>query len=419
MKHHETFPLVPVARGSGVWLYGPDGERYLDAVSSWWTNLFGHADAAINAAIADQLAQLPHAMLAGLTHEPAIRLAERLAARTQLGHAFFASDGASVVEIALKMSVHYWANVGQPQKREFVALADGYHGETLGALSVTDVALFRDAYGPLIRASHFVPAPLPTEPSECEPCCAACVVAPLAVLEKLLARSGDRIAGFIVEPLVQGASGMRMYHPDYLKGARQLCDHYRVHWIADEIMTGFGRTGSFLAVDHAGVRPDFVTLSKGITGGYLPLSVVLTTDAIYQAFYADSTARGFLHSHSYTGSALACAAANAVLDRFDANGGQLLPTNAAKAASFAPLLEPLRQLESVRNLRQLGMIWAFEVDGANPDFARKVFALGLKEEILLRPIGPTVYFMPPYCIDAGQFAHLVNGTVRVLQEVRA
>jgi adenosylmethionine---8-amino-7-oxononanoate aminotransferase len=413
MKHHERWPLVPIAAARGVWLYGPDGRRYLDAVSSWWTNLFGHADPAINTALKAQLDTLPHAMLAGLTHEPAVRLAERLAKLTGLGHAFFASDGASAVEIALKMSFHYWRNVGRPQKRYFVSLAGGYHGETLGALSVTDVAIFRDAYGLLTRNNLQVPCPRPLNGAT--PCCAECVQSAVTALQQLFAQRADEIAALIIEPLVQGANGMQMYHASYLKHARALCDEYDVHLIADEIMTGFGRTGAFLAVDHADIRADFITLSKGITGGYLPLSCVLTTDVVYAAFYDDDLARGFLHSHSYTGNTLACAAANAVLDRFEQD--RVIARNAERQANFARMEAPLKQHASVLRSRHLGMIWAYDIHGQGADFARRLFAAGCEREVLLRPIGNTVYLMPPYVITDDEFTMLVGRTIAAIEAV--
>src|SRR5688572_26633893 len=317
MKHHETLPLVPVARGAGCWLYDFDGRRYFDAISSWWVNLFGHSNPRINAALADQLGKLEHVLLAGCTHEPAVELSERLsrAAGGALGHCFYASDGASAVEIALKMSFHYWRNLGRPAKSRFVSLAGSYHGETLGALSVTDIPLFRDTYAPLVMAARQVASPdwRRAEPGESARDYA---VRCAAALERELEQSHEQTAALIVEPLVQGAAGMAMHDAEYLRRARAICDRYEVHLIADEIMTGFGRTGSFFAHEQAGIRPDFLCLSKGLTGGYLPLSVVLTRDAVYQAFYHDDVTRGFLHSHSYTGNPLACRAALATLDIF-------------------------------------------------------------------------------------------------------
>jgi adenosylmethionine---8-amino-7-oxononanoate aminotransferase len=412
MKQHERFPPVPIARGSGAWLEDLDGRRFVDGISSWWVNLFGHANPAINAAIADQLEALEHAMLAGFTHEPVVQLSERLArlAPGNLGHAFYASDGASATEIALKMAFHYWANRGRPEKNRFVHLAGGYHGETVGALAVTDVPIFRDAYGPLLRDSLQVPFP------GCEadgaPCRSeACADHAAASLARLFEARGEEIAALIVEPLVQGASGMRMYHPLYLRRARELCDRHEVLLIADEIMTGFGRTGTMFATEQARVAPDLMCLSKGITGGYLPLSCVLASDEVYGAFYDDRVTRGFLHSHSYTGNPLACRAACTVLDLFEQ--GHVLEENRAKAGRFDAIAAPLAAHAAVRNWRRLGMIWAFEVAGTAPDFARAASELAMQRHALLRPIGNTVYFMPPYVAGEEEFAVLVEAGLAI------
>jgi len=413
MKRHETLPLVPIARGKGVWLYDVDGKRYLDTVSSWWVNLFGHCNPRINAALTDQLGKLEHVMLAGFTHEPVVQLSEKLRdlAPAGLGHCFYGSDGASATEIALKMSAHYWRNCGKPNKSQFISLQNSYHGETLGALSVTDVALFRDAYGSLIKQNATVSSPdwREAEPGEtAEAFALRCADA----LEKHLQAHHESIAAFIIEPLVQGAAGMAMYHPTYLKKARELCSQYNVHLIADEIAVGMGRTGTMFACEQASVSPDFLLISKGITGGYLPLSIVMTTDDIYQAFYDDQTARGFLHSHSYTGNPLACRAALATLDIFEQDG--VLNANRDKAASFNSIAAPLREHEKVRYFRNTGMIWAFEVDSPHSDFAQRCFTLGLQHELLLRPMGNTVYFMPPYVITEKEIQMLVERTLTVI-----
>ncbi len=413
MKRHETLPLVPIARGEGVWLYDLDGKRYLDTVSSWWVNLFGHCNPRINAAITDQLGKLEHVMLAGFTHEPVVRLSERLRelAPTGLGHCFYGSDGASATEIALKMSSHYWRNSGKPEKSQFISLQNSYHGETLGALSVTDVALFRDAYGSLIKQNVTVPCPDWRDAAadeSAEDYALRCANS----LEKHLQAHHASIAAFIVEPLVQGAAGMAMYHPIYLQRARELCSQYNVHLIADEIAVGMGRTGTMFACEQANISPDFLLISKGITGGYLPLSIVMTTDDIYQAFYDDQTARGFLHSHSYTGNPLACRAALATLDIFEQD--DVLNANRVKAAIFNRIATPLREHAKVRNFRNTGMIWAFEVETAHADFAQRCFTLGLQHELLLRPMGNTVYFMPPYVITEKEMQMLVERTLTVI-----
>lgn len=407
MKAHETLPLVPIARGAGAWLYDFDGRRYLDAVSSWWVNLFGHGHPRINAALRDQLDRLEHVLLAGFTHAPVVELSERLAALAPpgLGHAFYGSDGASATEIALKMSYHHWRNRGRPDKRGYVGLAGGYHGETLGALAVTDVALFRDTYAPLLNANATVPCPDPRR--------GVSVDAAAAALDAHLARHAATTAALIVEPLVQGASGMTMYEPRYLALAREITARHGVHLIADEIMTGFGRTGTMFAWEQAGAdAPDFLCLSKGITGGYLPLSCVLATDDVYASFYADDTARGFLHSHSYTGNPLACRAALAVLDIF--RDDDVVAANRDRTRRWSALLAPLAASPNVRDFRNCGMIFAFEVETGRPDFARWCFAEGLAAELLLRPIGRTVYLMPPYILTDDEMALLATRVTAIV-----
>ena len=418
MKHHEQLPLVPIARAESLWLYDPEGKRYLDGISSWWTNLFGHCNPRINAALRQQLESLEHVMLAGFTHEPVVQLSERLSALTggALGHAFYASDGASATEIALKMSHHYWRNTGQPQKTGFLCLEGSYHGETMGALSVTDVAIFRDAYAPLVRDVKTVPSP---DARLAQPGESAADVARRAAagLEAALQAGQGSIAALIVEPLCQCATGFAMHDPEYLRLARQLCDRYGVHLICDEIAVGFGRTGSFFAHEHAGIKPDFLCLSKGISGGYLPLSVVLCTDEIYRAFYDDTVSRAFLHSHSYTGNALACRAALATLDIFEQD--DVIVANRGRATRFTEQLQGLRDHPRVSHFRQLGMLWACDIADAPADFSRRFFAAALEREILLRPIGNTLYFMPPYVLDEASGELLASRALDALNAVLA
>ncbi|MCZ7566672.1 MAG: adenosylmethionine--8-amino-7-oxononanoate transaminase [Burkholderiales bacterium] len=413
MRLQERLPLVPVARGEGPWLVDHDGRRIFDGISSWWTNLFGHCHPRIGAAVADQLGRLEHVMLAGCTHAPAVELAERLAALVpgSLGHCFYASDGSAAVEIALKMSFHFWRNGGRDGKTGFVALEGSYHGETLGALSVTGVALYRDTYDPLLMRCRTVASP---DARAAAPGETAADVGRRAAqaLEAHLAEHHASTAALIVEPLVQGAAGMVMHDPEYLRIARALCDRYDVLLIADEIMTGFGRTGTLFACEQAGVAPDIVCLSKGLTGGYLPLSAVLATDRVYGAFLDEEVARGFLHSHSYTGNPLACRAALAVLDLFAEE--DVLASNAAKAARFTAALAPVAAHPRARHFRHRGMIWAFDVADAPPDFPRRAFEAALARGLLLRPLGATVYLMPPYVIEPDDFEWIVGVVEEVL-----
>jgi adenosylmethionine-8-amino-7-oxononanoate aminotransferase len=410
----EAVPPLPIARGEGVWLHDHDGRRYLDATSSWWVNLFGHAHPAINAALKDQLDTLSHVMLAGCTHAPAVELAERLAALTghALGHCFYASDGASAVEIALKMSFHACRNAGLAGKRNFVALRNGYHGETLGALHVTDVPVFRDAYAPLLANAHFVASPDARGARQDES--AADVARQAAAeLEALLAESHASIAAVIIEPLVQCATGMSMHDPEYLRLVRALCDRYGVHLIADEIAVGCGRTGTFFACEQAGIWPDFLCLSKGISGGYLPLALVMTRDAIHDGFVDDDVARSFLHSHSYTGNALACRAAIATLDLFEQEDA--LRRNRARAERLlCRLREGLRGMP-IDHLRQRGMITAFDVREPGARFAERFHLAARANGLLMRPIGATVYLMPPYAIGDGEIDLLVDATLATLR----
>ena len=425
MKQHATheLPLIPIARGEGVWLHDFDGNRYLDGISSWWVNLFGHGHPRINAALHQQLDELEHVILAGFTHRPVVELSERLSKLTggTLGHCFYASDGASATEIALKMSFHFWRNQGRAEKTEFLCLEGSYHGETVGALAVTDVALFKDAYAPLIRTAATVPTPDARRAQAGETAVDVARRA-AAALESHLEQHHAHLAAFIVEPLIQCASGMVMYDPEYLRLARVLCDRYEVLLICDEIAVGYGRTGTFFAHEQAArdehpLKPDFLCLSKGISGGYLPLSVVLTSDAIYGAFYDEATSRGFLHSHSYTGNALACRAALATLDIFAQD--HVLAANQVLAAKLGHTFAPLADHPQVRHLRQRGMVLAFDVETNDPNFSRRFYRAALAREALLRPIGTTVYLMPPYIINDEDIAHLSQAVSGALEAALA
>lgn len=424
MQHLDRMPPLAIARGKGSWLMDVSGHRYFDATSSWWVNLFGHANDFIGAALKRQLDTLEHAMLAGCTHEPAVELAERLSMLTRgtLGHAFFGSDGASAVEIALKMSFHYWRNQRRTHKNRFVCLRHSYHGETIGALGVTDVAIYRDAYDLLLRHAYSVMSP---DPRQVLPHETAADVSQRAIadLSALLKARSEEIAAVIIEPMIQCAGGMGMYDASYLRALRALCTEYDVHLIADEIAVGCGRTGKFFAFEHAMTSgapdewPDFICLSKGITGGYLPLSVVLTRDDVYRAFYDEDLTRGFLHSHSYTGNALACRAALATLDLFERE--DVLRRNRMRAQWLADALACVAADPRVRHARQLGMIWACDVvaGAAGERFAERFHLAARQQELLIRPLGNVLYVMPPYVIDEADAHWLGERVLKTLDMV--
>ncbi|MET0279761.1 MAG: adenosylmethionine--8-amino-7-oxononanoate transaminase [Steroidobacteraceae bacterium] len=418
MKDHEhELPLVPIRRGQGVWLEGMDGRRYLDAISSWWVNLFGHANPVINAALTRQLGELEQVIFAGFTHEPAVDVAEELLriAPPGLARCFFADNGSAAVEVAVKMSFHYWRNAGQPAKKRFITLANSYHGETLGALAVGNVALYKDIYAPLLMDVITAPSPdaWDAEPGE-QPADVARRAA--LAMRALLERHAHETAAVIVEPLVQCAAGMRMYDPLYLRLLREACDEFGVHLIADEIAVGFGRTGTLFACEQAGITPDFMCLSKGLTGGYLPLSAVLTTQQVYAAFYDEyAKLNGFLHSHSYTGNPLACAAARATLGIFASE--PVIERNRLLAARMATAAAALADHPHVGEVRQTGMILAIEMvrDRATRepyDFRERrglrVYRHALERGALLRPVGNVIYFMPPYVITPEQIDFLAD-----------
>lgn len=417
MKDHESLPLVPIRRGEGVWLEDFDGNRYLDAISSWWVNLFGHANPRINAAIKAQLDELEHVILAGFSHQPVVELSERLVQVTPPGldHCFYADNGSSAVEVALKMSFHYWRNLGRSKKTRFITLANSYHGETLGTLAVGDVALYKATYEPLLMQAITVPSPDCYQRQEGESC--RDVAERMFVhMEQALAQHADEVCAVIVEPLIQCAGSMRMYDPRYLQLLREACDRHGVHLIADEIAVGFGRTGTLFACEQAGITPDFMCLSKGLTGGYLPLSVVLTNKTVYQAFYDDyEKLSAFLHSHSYTGNPLACRAALATLDIFEQD--KVLERNRELARLMAEATAHLNDHPHVAEVRQHGMTLAVEMvkDKATREpfpwqerRGLRVYQYALSRGALLRPLGNVSYLMPPYIITPEQITFLVQ-----------
>jgi len=402
MKDHESLPLIPIKSGKGVYLYDYENNPYIDAISSWWVNIFGHTNKYISEKVKEQLDTLEHVLLAGFTHKPAVHLAKRLVSLTPKGldKVFFADNGSSAVEVALKMSFHYHRNRGE-NRPLFLSLTNSYHGETIGALSVGDVELYKETYAPLLISSIQTPVPKDQTIESANEA--------IVELEKILKERGFEISALIIEPLVQGAGNMHMYHPLYITKAKRVCEKYGVHLIADEIMTGFGRTGTMFGCEQAEVTPDYMTLSKGLTGGYLALAVVMTTNDIYNAFYCDyNEHKAFLHSHSYTGNPLACSAALATLDLFEAS--DVIGDNAKKSAYILEKLEKFKTLSNVKEVRQTGMIAAIELKGytAEERIGLKVYQYGLDNGVLLRPLGHIVYFMPPYIITYEEIDKMID-----------
>lgn len=442
-------PLIPIRSAEGVWLEDFDGHRYLDAVSSWWTNIFGHCHPHIVEAIRNQLDTLDHVIFAGFTHEPAIRLAERLCRITPPGleRVFYADIGSAAVEVALKMSHHYWRNLGHPEKSKFIALQGGYHGETLGALAVGGTGLYRDAYAPLMMQPIHVRSPdcCPLEPDGRRPgeSWEDYSRRAFADMEAALATHAAETAAVIVEPLVQCAGGMRMYHPIYLKLLREACDRHGVHLILDEIAVGFGRTGRMFASNWVApvatadggskpFAPDFMCLSKGLTAGTLPLAAVLTTEDVYQAFYDDyGTYKAFLHSHSFTGNPLVCATALATLDIFEQE--DWTARNRRTAQRMWEAVSSLSRHPHVAEIRQQGMILAIEMARdplrrqpypAHDRRGLRVYRHALRSDgarggVLLRPLGNVVYFMPPYIIDDAQIECMARAAIEGIERATA
>ncbi|MBZ7940037.1 adenosylmethionine--8-amino-7-oxononanoate transaminase [Campylobacter molothri] len=406
MKDHENVPLIPIKKAKGVWLYDFNDKRYLDCISSWWVNLFGHCNEKIANAIKKQVDELEHVILAGFTHEPIIKLSTKLCEKVgrDFNKCFYADNGSSAVEIALKMSFHYHLNQGF-KKNKFLSLSNSYHGETLGALSIGDVALYKNTYNPLLLKCLNTPVPKSKNYEE-----------ELFILKEILEKHSNEICAFILEPLVQCAGNMHMYEAGFIDEAIKLCHEFNVQVIFDEIAVGFGRTGTLFALHQCKQTPDFICLSKGITGGFMPLSVVLTKDEIYQAFYAPyKEYKAFLHSHSYTGNTLACAAANAVLDIFE--NENILEKNKILSTFIEQEFSRLKKFDFLGNFRICGMISAFDILNAKYERAGlEVFKRALKKDLLLRPLGNTIYFMPPYVITKEQISYVVDSLEQIFND---
>ncbi len=418
MKDYQiTIPLLPIKKAKGVWLYDFNNNKYLDGISSWWVNLFGHCNEYINSKIKQQIDTLEHVILAGFSHEPIIKLSEQLCklAPKGLNKCFYADNGSSAIEVALKMSFHYWQNIGYKNKTKFVSLKNSYHGETIGALAVGNVELYKETYKPLLI--DIISAPTPDcffrEQGESWE---EYSLRKFYELDIILEKNNNHIAAIFIEPLVQCAGNMRMYHPVYLTKLREACDKYNIHLIADEIAVGFGRTGTMFACEQANITPDIMCLSKGLTGGYLPLSVTMTTDKIYHAFYDDyQNLTAFLHSHSFTGNPLGCSAALATLELFEKYN--TIENNKKLSQIMWNNISDLADHDHIVEIRQQGMIVAFELaqHKANkilyPWQERRgltVYNHCLKNNVLVRPLGNTIYFMPPYIITEEEIELMIK-----------
>lgn len=404
MSDHEFLPLILIKKAKGVYLYDFDDKSYIDCISSWWVNIFGHCNNYINEKLKEQLNNLEHVLLAGFSHEPIIKLSKRLCELLPFDKCFYADNGSSAIEVALKMSFQYHLNCGN-KKDKFLSLSNSYHGETLGALSIGDVSLYKKTYEPLLLKNIITPVPTSKDYQN-----------ELEILKNILKNHHHEICAFILEPLIQCAGNMHIYELGYLNEAVRLAKNYGVQVIFDEIATGFGRTGEMFALNYCNEEIDYICLSKGISGGYLPLSVVLTKNEIYDKFYDSyESQKAFLHSHSYTGNALACVAANATLDIFE--NENIIEKNKIKSAFIKEQFENLKEFEFLGNFRHLGMVSAFDIQKSKYKRAGvEVFQRALDKGLLLRPLGNTIYFMPPFVINEDEIAYVVQSLREIFKE---
>lgn len=412
-------PPIPVVRGEGVYLYTEDGRRILDGISSWWVNIHGHSHPKLNEALARQARELEHVIFAGFTHRPAVELAERLGEVLPEGlhRIFYSDDGSTAVEAALKIAYQYWSNRGEPERRLFIALKFAYHGDTVGTMSVSEESVFTKAFEGLLfrvaraEAPYCYRCPLGLERS-------ACAIDCLGSLEQILREEKGRAAAVIVEPMLQAAGGMIVWPREFLTGVRKLCDEYKTLLIADEVMTGFGRTGRMFACEHGPVRPDIACLSKGLSAGYLPLAATAATDDVYEAFLSDDRSKTFFHGHSFTANPLGCAVGLASLDIFREEG--TLQRIAALEKHLREGLEPLRSLACVGDVRIIGGVGIVELaegDGYLSDIGPRLYREFLDRGLLLRPLGNVLYFMPPYVITEEETNRVIEQMGEVLRGV--
>jgi adenosylmethionine---8-amino-7-oxononanoate aminotransferase len=391
---------IPIVRAHGVWLVAEDGREILDGISSWWVNIHGHSHPFLNDALARQAGELEHAMFAGFTHQPAVELAEKLVAVTpeNLTRVFYSDNGSTAVEVALKMAYQFWSNRGE-QRKTFVAMENAYHGDTFGAMAASDESSFTKPFQNLLfrvlRASG-----------------------DLSELEKLFAENAGRIAAMIVEPMLQGAGGMIVWEKEFLQNVRELCDKYDILLIADEVLTGFGRTGKMFACEHAQISPDLMCLSKALTAGYLPLGVTLATEKIYEAFLSEDRAKTFFHGHSFTANPLSCAVAVASLELFERENS--LEKVAFINRKFQEFFPKLQDLKCVTDIRIIGAVGAVELnsgEGYLAEIGQKLYLEFLRRNILLRPLGNILYFMPPYIISESEIDWVFGEIEDVLQNL--
>ncbi|HKT81739.1 MAG TPA: adenosylmethionine--8-amino-7-oxononanoate transaminase [Vicinamibacterales bacterium] len=424
---------IPVVRGEGVYLFTEDGRKLLDGTSSWWVNIHGHSHPRLNEALAEQARTLEHVVFANCTHEPAVRLAEGLlrVVPSGLTKVFYSDNGSTAVEVAMKLALQYWANRGEPHRQRFVALHHAYHGDTVGAMSASEESLFTRPFASMLfdivraHSPYCYRCPLGLERATCHIDCLESTAEP-ETLASILQRDGSSIAAVIIEPMLQGAGGMIVWPPEYLAGVQRLCREHGVLLIADEVFTGFGRTGRMFACEHAGVAPDVICLSKALTGGYMPLGATLATDAIYEAFLSEDRTRTFFHGHSFTANPLACAVANASLQVFhDTNAlEKVRQLEGWLRAGF----EPLRALPAVGDVRVIGGIGILELvtdkaskaaGGYLDQLGPRLTAAFLERGLLLRPLGNVVYFLPPYVITESETAWAIDQIADVVREVAA
>lgn len=427
MKDYEELPPIVIDHGKGMYLYDLDGNRYIDVISSWWCNLLGHCNPVINEAVKKQIDSLEHVIFANFTHKQAIRLCERLSKILPEGLCKFnfTDNGSSAIEAAMKVSFQYHEQTGNPQKTRFMALSEAYHGETIAALAAGDCDLYTKLYKPIlmdvvrIEAPDCYRCPYNKDRENCNCECAKHA-------EEQFEKYGKETAAILVEPLLQGSAGMKVYPPLYLKKLRELCDRYNVHLIADEIATGYGRTGKMFAFNHAGVSPDIMCLSKGLTGGYMPMALFVTTEKIYNAFYDDyGTGKAFMHSHTYSGNPLACSAANAVLDILE--DGSILKTANENALYFNKIIkEKFADHKNVGEIRHIGLINAIELvknkETKEPLDSKlrtgyQIYKKALKKGVLLRPLGDVIYFNPPLIISKNDMDIVTDVALECLKEV--